>query len=226
MIRSLLAASVIALIPASASAADLITNGGFENPVVASPCCSTVPTDSLPGWTVPTGNVNVVNGTFASSAGNLAFEGNQYLDLVGQGGVGSLSQTFNTVLNQAYTLSFVFSHNLFSGITSASASLNVGSLTDVITHTGGTNANLAWQNYSNTFVAAGPTTTLNFTNLTGGDNEGMFLDAVSVNAVEVNPTGAVPEPSTWAMMMMGFGAVGLGLRRRKPEAKRLRVAYA
>ena len=99
-------------------------------------------------------------------------------------------------------------------------------MTDVITHTGGTNANLAWQNYSNTFVAAGPTTTLNFTNLTGGDNEGMFLDAVSVNAVEVNPTGAVPEPSTWAMMMMGFGAVGLGLRRRKPEAKRLRVAHA
>lgn len=26
---------------------------------------------------------------------------------------------------------------------------------------------------------------------------------------------AVPEPSTWAMMLLGFGAVGLGLRRRR-----------
>lgn len=27
--------------------------------------------------------------------------------------------------------------------------------------------------------------------------------------------GAVPEPATWAMMLIGFGAVGVGLRRRK-----------
>jgi len=28
-------------------------------------------------------------------------------------------------------------------------------------------------------------------------------------------TGAVPEPSTWAMMLMGFGAMGVSLRRRR-----------
>ena len=27
--------------------------------------------------------------------------------------------------------------------------------------------------------------------------------------------GAVPEPSTWAMMLMGFGAIGVALRRRR-----------
>ena len=27
--------------------------------------------------------------------------------------------------------------------------------------------------------------------------------------------GGVPEPATWALMVMGFGAVGLGLRRRR-----------
>ena len=28
------------------------------------------------------------------------------------------------------------------------------------------------------------------------------------------PTNAIPEPATWAMMIMGFGLVGAGLRRR------------
>ena len=31
-------------------------------------------------------------------------------------------------------------------------------------------------------------------------------------------SGAVPEPATWAMMILGFGAVGAGLRRRGGQA--------
>lgn len=37
------------------------------------------------------------------------------------------------------------------------------------------------------------------------------------------PTGAVPEPSTWAMMMFGFGALGFGMRRRR---QKVTVSYA
>lgn len=33
--------------------------------------------------------------------------------------------------------------------------------------------------------------------------------------VLANDTGAVPEPATWAMMLLGFGAIGAALRRRK-----------
>jgi hypothetical protein len=33
-----------------------------------------------------------------------------------------------------------------------------------------------------------------------------------------NAVGAVPEPSTWAMMLIGFGAVGASLRRRRVSA--------
>jgi hypothetical protein len=37
------------------------------------------------------------------------------------------------------------------------------------------------------------------------------------NAVFITPpmNGAVPEPATWAMMLLGFGAVGFAMRRRK-----------
>lgn len=220
MLRPLLFAA-LALAPASASAAELVSNGGFENPTVSNSCCSTVPPEALPGWTVNSGNINVVNGTFSSTNGNLAHEGSQYLDLVGQGGVGSISQTIATVAGQLYTLSFWYSHNLFAGLGSASASLSIDGLNDTITHSTGSNANLDWKLYSQNFTASGNSATLSFVNTAGAGNEGIFLDSVSISA-------AVPEPSTWAMMLIGFGAVGFGMRKRKATQgqTRLRVAYA
>lgn len=206
MLRYLLAAAAIVLVPASASAQ--VTNGGFELPVIAGPCCNTVPPDPLPGW-VATPNVNVVVGTFnntGSPGPNLAYEGNQYLDLVGQGGTGSITQALiPTTPGQQYALTFAYSHNLFTQIASASASFSIDTLLGTITHNTGTNTNLDWQIFSGTFFATGTSATLNFTNLTGGVNEGIFLDAVTL--------AAVPEPATWAMMLIGFGAIGFAMRR-------------
>ena len=45
------------------------------------------------------------------------------------------------------------------------------------------------------------------------DNQGFFnqgVDNVSIEAV----AGAVPEPASWAMMIVGFGIVGASARRR------------
>ncbi|WP_375290803.1 PEPxxWA-CTERM sorting domain-containing protein [Qipengyuania sp.] len=36
--------------------------------------------------------------------------------------------------------------------------------------------------------------------------------------------GAVPEPGTWAMMILGFGVLGTAMRRRKGSAANLRLA--
>lgn len=213
MRKYLLAAVAVCLVPNSASAANLLVNGGFEAPVVGDPCCITSPPDPIPGWQA-TPNVNVVNGTFnGSPAGtNLAFEGNQYLDLVGQGGFGTISQTFNTVVGQTYTLSFAYSHNLFSGLQSASANFTVGGidLVDSITHSTGSTSDLNWLLYSGNFVASNSSTILSFNNTVGGPNEGIFLDAVSV--------AAVPEPGTWALMILGFGAVGGAMRLRNRKS--------
>jgi hypothetical protein len=40
-------------------------------------------------------------------------------------------------------------------------------------------------------------------------------DWVFVDNVSTNVGGAIPEPSTWALMILGFGAAGAGLRRRR-----------
>jgi hypothetical protein len=59
----------------------------------------------------------------------------------------------------------------------------------------------------------------------GFENDGSFngrsssyaFDILNVDqAVQV--AGAVPEPSTWAMMLFGFGAAGVALRRQKKKA--------
>ena len=59
-----------------------------------------------------------------------------------------------------------------------------------------------------TFTATGPSEVLRF--IAHGTPSGVppfsLLDGVSM-------TAAVPEPATWAMMVLGFGVIGRAMRR-------------
>ena len=44
------------------------------------------------------------------------------------------------------------------------------------------------------------------------DDKGALLDNLSL---DITSPAAVPEPATWAMMLMGFGGLGAALRRRR-----------
>jgi hypothetical protein len=46
--------------------------------------------------------------------------------------------------------------------------------------------------------------------------------SVEVNA-EVQTTLGVPEPATWAMMILGFGAIGFQMRRKRVSNTRVRL---
>lgn len=73
-----------------------------------------------------------------------------------------------------------------------------------------------------TFAHTGSTLTVGFraagVGWQGGSDEAWGLDNFRVTAI--NATGGVPEPATWAMMMLGFGAVGGALRRSRKATVR------
>ena len=54
-----------------------------------------------------------------------------------------------------------------------------------------------------------------------------FQSALAFSGVTVNNApviGAVPEPTTWAMMLIGFGAIGASMRRRRRVTATLELA--
>ncbi|MBA3897825.1 MAG: DUF642 domain-containing protein [Sphingomonadaceae bacterium] len=198
-------AAAFALSAGAANAAELIVNGGFEMPDISTnPGYVTFDAAGNPngidGWTVTSGNVDVVDHFNGGNAG----EGNQWLDLVGTVN-GSLSQSFATTSGATYTLTFLYGNNPYSTST-ATATLSAGSLNDAITSTSGLNFNV----YSAQFTASSALTTLTFANTVGANQGGIALDAVSITAV--------PEPGEWALMIAGFGIAGWALRRRRRVA--------
>ncbi|MFD1789864.1 FxDxF family PEP-CTERM protein [Sphingomonas floccifaciens] len=69
-----------------------------------------------------------------------------------------------------------------------------------------------FRNLLNQSLAAGGTNTLFVSGTSGGD-------AAFAGTLSFASTSAVPEPATWAMMLIGFGAVGATMRRRKQVAR-------
>jgi hypothetical protein len=65
-------------------------------------------------------------------------------------------------------------------------------------------------------------TSVTFSGVGGGSNT-FTLDDVTVGGTIINNSG-VPEPATWAMMLIGFGAIGLATRRRRQQ--NVMVSYA
>jgi hypothetical protein len=56
---------------------------------------------------------------------------------------------------------------------------------------------------------------------TSGATVGADIDAVGAISTRAAPPGGVPEPSTWAMMLLGFGGMGAVLRRSRRGAPAL-----
>lgn len=207
-------AATLALGASSASAQELIVNGGFEQ--------STSQTATPTGWT----NVGHSDGVITYAAfGTPVYEGINYYDLGGYGDANGpagdgIQQAVATVLGTSYTLNFGLSSENAQGTSVLQVYFNnvlAGTFTQGIDGTGAFKKAFTLQTLS--FTATSALTTIKFIEGVGsnggnGSNDPL-IDGVSFKAA----AGAVPETATWGMMIAGFGMMGASLRTRRRSAK-------
>jgi choice-of-anchor C domain-containing protein len=194
---------------ATSAGAAAFTNGSFENGVDPGGAFVTLGNGStgITGWVVGGDSVDYIGGYWQAE------DGSRSVDLSGNAN-GSVSQTFDTLAGHSYAVNFFLAGNPDGGPAAkvAISSADGSQLqTNTFTVTGSdSHSSMGWQAYTYNFTAATNSTTLSFASATG-TAYGPALDNVSV--------AGVPEPASWAMMLLGFGGLGAVLRRqRRPVA--------
>lgn len=210
--RISLAAAVLGFASMGASAANLVTNGSFEDPVIGWPYYSAVtPT----GWSKSgsVGDASIWRVGYVDGGGSItvAGEGMQFVTM-GGGYLGSGTTTWSQDVGglsagTAYQLDFkIAAEGICCGTQSVVVDF-VGSGTAAQTFTAASTSSNYWRDWTDegmTFVADDSTVTIRFT-YTGRYDMG--LDDVRV--------AVVPEPATYALVLAGLGLIGAATRRRK-----------
>jgi len=215
------------------ASANLVTNGSFTNSTYAAGTNDQFGTgfggQGVTGWT-GNGGYNIYfgaspqqsavsqfaggNEAFRASFNSLSPDGGAFVAIDGDSDArGAISQTLNGLqVGKTYTLTFDWAASQlrnrtgdtteqfavsFGGQTFSTAVLNVAS--------GGFTG---WNTVTMFFTPTAATQTLTFLSI--GTPNGLppmaVLDGVSLT---------VPEPATWAMMLVGFGGIGAMIRRRR-----------
>lgn len=209
--RGLLAAvAAIAMLPSAANAAEFV-NGSFEAGVPAGSFTTVAGgnSSSITGWTVIGNSVDYIGSYWTAQ------NGARSIDLNG-GAQGGIQQTFDTLAGVQYNVTFWLAGNADGAPITKNVLVNADGGTGGLfsfNSTGTSKANMGWSKYTYNFLAAGPTTTLSFASQDAGAF-GAALDNVSV--------AAVPEPATWALMLIGFAGVGFSMRRRLSTERSVR----
>lgn len=224
--RALLAGAALAAmaLTGTAQAAVTIADNSFESPVVTNSNLYIVDPTGIPGVTF-----NALSGIARNGSVFLFFpsypapDGSQAAFIQSNSsGTGAVSlQVSGLVSGQSYTISFdasaINSTNgpSFYPADPLTVSFNGTQLGGLYTPAVGTTANTFMSFTTPSFVAGGSTGLIAFTGSQSTPLEVSLLDLVTVNAVAV--AGGVPEPATWAMMLVGFAGLGgtLRLARRK-----------
>lgn len=159
------------------------------------------------GWTTTDGTVEGLGPAFFGGLCTSGGSADQYcVDLDGStNDAGVMTRAFSLQGGTTYIASFDL------------AGSQRGDLNSITVTFGGASATYSLASadaFSTRTLSFTPTTngaySLSFANA-GGDNVGVLLDRVSIAA------GGVPEPATWAVMLLGFFGLGSTLRVRRAQ---------
>lgn len=201
--RGIFAAAAIACM-ATASQAATIVNGSFENGAFSGAGFDTLGAGntSITGWTIGGAGVDWIGSHWTAA------DGNRSLDLSALSG-GIVSQVVATEAGQRYKVSFGMAGNPDGTPTDKVINVSVDGDQGAgfnFSTVGKSRSNMGWVNYDYYFTAGTASSTLSFFSPINTPS-GPALDNVSISAV--------PEASTWALLIVGFGMVGVTARRRR-----------
>lgn len=205
-IRTILAATGLALVAFGAQAANLVTNGSFESNAQARAPGKWLNFSNLEGWTGGTKGIELRNNVAGTAQNGSHFveldttrNSSMYQDISGTGLV---------------TLSFFYAAR--PGTSAATNGLNFqfGAFTGILAGVaGGSTHNWLQYTLNNFLLNTSGTTRLSFFATGTSDGVGTSLDNISVEAVS-----PVPEVETYAMLLAGLGLLGVASRRRRNKA--------
>jgi hypothetical protein len=218
IVAAVVAAAAFGLAHAAA-AANLVVNGGFEDttglgPVNADGGYDTPQFTTFAGWTVLGSSNGVTLNGPTNPYGLTASSGDWSIDLTapsGQG-FGGIRQTIATEIGHSYRLTFDIGNSpAINGQMPARIGAQVGPTLPAWNFSGGGETGNAWQTITYDFVADAVTSELVFGGVFQGNAVTGYVGLDNVSVVDMG----VPEPSAWALMLIGFGALGGAIRRSR-----------
>jgi hypothetical protein len=202
---SLMALSL--MLAASPSQAQIIFDTNFDS--VAVPSGSYLILSSVEGWNATAGDGIEVQNNAAGSP----YSQTNLVELDSNN-----NSTMTRVIEDpgSYLLTFYYSPRPNIPASSNGIDVLVGG-SSIFNVTGAGAGNTVWTPYQLYFTTTLANTSLAFSALGTSDSLGGYLDNIRL-------VSSVPEPATWAMMLLGFGGIGFAMRRRRTIKGRLQAA--
>ena len=187
-----LVAGALALGCTGVADAGVILTSNFDSLTLGTGAYTTV--SSIEGWTSATNGIEVQN-----HAAGTPFSSPNLVEL----DTFANSAMFHTLGKGTYLVSYYYSPRPGVGSASNGITLSIGSTAlDTVTGNGG--GDTMWALRSVKFSTSGGA--LTFAAIGTSDSVGGYLDNISI--------AAVPDASTWVLMIAGFGMIGIAARSR------------